>query len=194
MSARGDESGAGRDYAPLLRAAGDAARAGLDRARAMAVCCDLVWDAFGLGSQGPGADGFARVSWVGFYEKVADADEMVLVVRRDKPACSPIGLHGACGRSWSERRGLVIPDVSTLGAGYIACDPRDMAELVLPMFDGAGACWGVLDVDSFEIGAFGEHDARGMAALCETLGLSRETLRGGVATLEGPRPLGRSRV
>ncbi|MBL8759804.1 MAG: hypothetical protein JNL50_00735 [Phycisphaerae bacterium] len=177
------ESSAGRDYAPLLNAAGAAvSRGAIDRARAMALCCDLVWDAFGLESGGPSTGGFAKVSWVGFYEKAAGADEMILVVRRDKPACSPIGLHGACGRSWSEKRALVIPDVSTLGAGYIACDPKDKAELVLPMFDERG-CWGVLDVDSFEIGAFSEHDARGMAALCEKLGLSRETLRGGVVGL-----------
>ncbi len=179
----GVESGAGRDYAPLLSAAGAAvSRGAIDRARAMMLCCDLLWDAFGLESGGPSTGGLAKISWVGFYEKAADADEMILVVRRDKPACSPIGLHGACGRSWSERRALVIPDVSTLGAGYIACDPKDQAELVLPMFDERG-CWGVLDVDSFEVGAFSEHDARGMAALCERLGLSRETLRGGVAVL-----------
>ena len=178
------ESSAGRDYAPLLKAAGAAvSRGAIDRARAMALCCDLVWDAFGLESAGPSTGGFAKVSWVGFYEKAAGADEMILVVRRDKPACSPIGLHGACGRSWSQKRALVIPDVSTLGAGYIACDPKDKAELVLPMLDASGACWGVLDVDSFEVGAFAEHDARGMAALCETLGLSRDTLRGGVVSL-----------
>lgn len=174
MSARGDEragveSGAGRDYAPLLSAARAAvARRAMSRAEAMALCCDLVWDAFGLESDEAGA----KVSWVGFYEKAADADEMILVVRRDKPACSPIGLHGACGRCWSERRALVIADVSTLGAGYIACDPKDKAELVLPMMDERG-CWGVLDVDSFEIGAFGEHDARGMAELCRLLGLTQ---------------------
>lgn len=178
MSARGDEragveSGAGRDYAPLLsEARAAAARGVMSRTEAMTLCCDLVWEAFGLQSAGPGTGGLAKVSWVGFYEKAADADEMILMVRRDKPACSPIGLHGACGRCWSERRALVIADVSTLGAGYIACDPKDKAELVLPMMDERG-CWGVLDVDSFEIGAFSEHDARGMAELCRLLGLTR---------------------
>lgn len=174
MSARTPAGGVIRDYAPLI----EVAPRGLDRAAAMAACCDMLWDAFGLDTGGAGA----RFSWVGFYEKAPDADEMILVVRRDKPACSPIGLHGVCGRSWSEKRALVIPDVSTLGAGYIACDPKDKAELVLPMFDERG-CWGVLDVDSFEVIAFDEHDARGMAMLCETLGLSRDTLRGGVVTL-----------
>ncbi|MCC6228298.1 MAG: hypothetical protein IT432_03630 [Phycisphaerales bacterium] len=179
----GAKSGAGRDYAPLLHAAGATVSRGMiDRTRAMTLCCDLVWDAFGLESAGPDTGGFAKVSWVGFYEKATDADEMILVVRRDKPACSPIGLHGACGRSWTEQRVLVIPDVSTLGAGYIACDPNDKAELVLPMFDDRG-CWGVLDVDSFDVGAFAQHDARGMAALCERLGLSRQTLRGGAVVL-----------
>lgn len=167
------ESSAGRDYAPLLKAAGAAvSRGAIDRARAMALCCDLVWDAFGLESAGPSTGGLAKVSWVGFYEKAAGADEMILVVRRDKPACSPIGLHGACGRSWSQKRALVIPDVSTLGAGYIACDPKDKGEAVIPLFMPDGTCWGVFDADSYEADAFDDADIAGLTALVERLGLS----------------------
>ena len=35
------------------------------------------------------------ISWIGFYTIEPGADEMLLGPRRDKPACSPIGLHGA---------------------------------------------------------------------------------------------------
>ncbi len=150
-----------RDYQPLLAKARARGQSGtrLDR---MALCCDLLWDAF----HGQG------LSWIGFYSKVDGTDQMVLDVRRDKPACSPIGLHGCCGRGWKERRPILVDDVATLGPNYIACDPRDKAELVLPMLNADGTCWGVLDADSHETFAFTDADRTGMAALCETLGLS----------------------
>lgn len=105
------------------------------------------------------------VSWAGFYLKTDGADEMTLGPRRDKPACSPIGLHGACGRTWRTGRTLIVRDVAALGAGYIACDPRDRSELVVPLFDDRGACYAVLDLDSYEVGAFGEGDARALQRL-----------------------------
>ena len=101
------------------------------------------------------------VSWIGFYLDVpgaADGERMVLGPRRDKPACSPIGLHGACGRCLVSGKPLVVRDVADLGANYIACDPRDRSELVMPCRDGERV-WGVLDVDSHEVGCFSEADA-----------------------------------
>lgn len=89
---------------------------------------------------------------------------MVLVARRDKPACSPIGMHGACGRGLLSKRPLVVRDVTALGAGYIACDPRDKSEVVIPLIDASGRAWAVLDVDSHEPGAFGVADALGFNA------------------------------
>ena len=47
-----------------------------------------IWSEFG---------NHCPVSWVGFY--FLGEGEMTLGPRRDKPACSPIGLHGACGRA-----------------------------------------------------------------------------------------------
>lgn len=129
-----------------------------ERMRAVA---DALWEHFA-------DDGY---SWVGFYTKAA-GDEMVLGPRRDKPACSPIGLHGMCGLSWRERRAVLVEDVRRLGASYVACDPRDMAEVVVPLLEEDGSCWGVLDVDSFEIGSFTVADALGLADLVERAGLS----------------------
>lgn len=144
-----------RDYAPVLAMVRALPKDAPREARMRGVC-DAIWEH--MGGDGPGRG----ISWIGFY--AISGDEMILRERRDKPACSPIGLHGACGRSWRERRTLIVEDVRTLGADYVACDPRDMSELVVPCFDPDGSCWGVLDADSFEIGAFDEHDARGMSA------------------------------
>jgi len=134
---------------------------GVEREAAMRRCIGLLWGAFAA----------QHLSWIGFYAKVAGQDEMVLVCREPKPACSPIGLHGMCGRGWREGRPIVIRDVRTLGENYIACDPKDQSELVLPVLDSDGTCWGVLDVDSYSVNAFDEHDVRGMGAIMAALGI-----------------------
>ncbi len=132
-----------------------------DRAARMRAVVDALWQA--LRDKG--------VSWVGFYLHEA-GDELVLGPLRDKPACSPIGLHGACGQAFRSRQPLVVRDVAELGANYVACDPRDRSEVVIPLFDPDGRCWGVLDVDSFEVGAFDDRDVDGLRAVLERAGLS----------------------
>lgn len=148
-----------RDYAPLLAVASPAA--GTPQARMQRVC-DLLWGAFAC----------RGLSWIGFYAKDPERDQMTLVVCRDKPACSPIGLHGMCGRAFRLRRPVIVADVSTLGDGYIACDPRDRSEAVVPCFEPDGSCWGVLDADSHDRAAFDKDDVAGMTALLEAFGLS----------------------
>lgn len=146
-----------RDY----RAIADSVQASPDRLTAMQRVVDALWN--GLSAAG--------VSWVGFYLRHESADEMILGPRRDKPACSPIGLHGACGQCLFSGAPLVVRDVRELGAGYIACDPRDMSEVVMPMLAADGTCWGVLDLDSFDVGAFDETDVEGLALVLRNAGL-----------------------
>jgi putative methionine-R-sulfoxide reductase with GAF domain len=113
----------------------------------VAMLVDAVWAEFG---------NHQPVSWVGFYH--LGTTEMTLGPRRDKPACSPIGLHGACGQAALANRSLLVSDVRALGANYIACDPRDLAELVVPVLDRSGRVLGVLDLDSYTAGAFTTED------------------------------------
>lgn len=124
---------------------------------------DVLWDT--LSPTG--------VSWVGFYLP-NDSNELVLGPSRDKPACSPIGMHGACGQVFTSGNPLVVRDVRDLGESYVACDPRDQSEVVLPLFDADGRTYAVLDLDSFDIGAFGEDDARGLNAVLRSAGLTLE--------------------
>lgn len=141
----------------------------LDRSEAMTHVVELLWREFG--EDDPAKPTRGLVSWVGFYQIEPGKEEMTLVCREPKPACSPIGLHGMCGRGWKERKSYVVRDVAVLGAGYVACDPRDRSELVVPMIAG-GNCWGVLDVDSYDVGAFAARDAVMMGEVCRRAGLT----------------------
>lgn len=148
-----------RDYTPLL----DTLRRGGSEAETMQAVVDALWRAFK--SQG--------VSWIGFYVRSPEnPGELVLGPRRDKPACSPIGMHGACGRAFKTGRPLVVTDVARLGANYVACDPRDRSEVVVPLLNPDGSSWGVLDGDSFDTGAFTPIDAICLQRLLRHVGLS----------------------
>lgn len=147
----------GREYSPLAASV----RAGADRDETMRSVVDAVWEA--LSPTG--------VSWVGLY--LPGAGELVLGPCRDTPACSPIGLHGVCGRSFRQRRSVIVRDVRSLGEDYVACDPRDLSEVVVPMLNEDGTCRGVLDLDSFEVGTFTRDDALGLEAVLRAAGLTR---------------------
>lgn len=160
-----------RDYARVVAKA----QPMRDRSAGMVWVVAELWRAFG--EENPAKPTGGLVSWVGFYEIAPAMDEMLLVCREPKPACSPIGLHGMCGRGWKERTSFVVRDVRVLGDGYVACDPRDQSELVVPMIGADGACWGVLDVDSYEVGAFTERDATMMEDVCRRVGLTSASSR-----------------
>lgn len=134
-------------YARTIAAIAAEIRAGFPLDTRMKIVADRLWLEFG---------GHHPMSWVGFY--FLQDGEMILRYRRDKPACSPIGLHGACGQAALSGRTLVVLDVKDLGDGYIACDPRDRSEIVVPVRNAAGRVVAVLDADSHSVGAFGEAD------------------------------------
>ena len=127
----------------------------------MQAVVDLLWDH--LHTQG--------VSWVGFYLFVPERDEMVLGPRRDRPACSPIEMHGACGSAFRRNETIIVREVNELGENYIACNPKDRSEIVVPICDPAGQAIGVLDLDSFEVGSFGDSDLVGLARVLTAAGL-----------------------
>lgn len=133
-----------------------------NRHRRMHEFCDVIWRFF----KDHG------VSWVGFYKKDPVEDQMVLGPSRDKPACSPIELRGACGMSWERKRPLIVNDVHNLGEHYIACDPKDRSEIVIPLFNSDGSTYGVLDIDSFDRNAFNDHDLLELRRLLESTAIS----------------------
>lgn len=105
--------------------------------------------------------------WVGFY-RVAGG-ELVLGPFQGPVACTRIRKgRGVCGTAWQEARTLVVPDVDAF-PGHIACSSLSRSEIVVPLTDGAGAVWGVLDVDSSELNTFDEVDARCLEEVCRLL-------------------------
>jgi putative methionine-R-sulfoxide reductase with GAF domain len=153
---------ASRDYSVI---AASLTRTGEREAR-MKTVVDALWHSFG---------NHQPMSWVGFYldqPDQPDESRMVLGPCRDMPACSPIGLHGVCGQALVSRQVTIVHDVNDLGEAYIACDPRDRSEIVLPLFTDEGRCWGVLDVDSWQVGAFNEDDAEGLRKVLLAAGLT----------------------
>lgn len=158
-----------RDYAPLF----STAKPSPDRASVMRRFLDLAWRAFGDDAPTPERK---TISWIGFYERDSSSPEQMLLIDREpKPACSPIGLHGMCGRGMVENNSIIIDDVRTLGKNYIACDPRDQSELVVPLVDANGTCFGVLDIDSYAIAAFDDRDADQMHKLLVAFGLTHRS-------------------
>lgn len=156
-----------RDYDDIARRIRDSLPPGASREECMRLVADALWDSLH----------HAGVSWAGFYtadESQPDDRRLILGPRRDKPACSPIGIHGVCGAGYRTGQVQIVRDTAELGPNYVACDPRDKSEIVVPIFEkriGVRVCWGVLDLDSWDAGSFDESDAAGLIRVLGAAGL-----------------------
>ena len=99
------------------------------------------------------------INWVGFYKMMGG--KLVLGPFQGKPACIviPVG-RGVCGTAVSENKTQLVYDVHQF-PGHIACDSASNSEIVVPI-RVKGAIWGVLDIDSPQIGRFSEEDRAGL--------------------------------
>ena len=134
-------------------------RRAADRGRIMQHIVDSLWETFGEGTY----------SWCGFYLPSYDGKQLILGPSRDKPACSPIGLHGVCGKAFASATTQVVPDVKALGGAHIECDPKNLSEIVVPVFGPDGKPFAVLDVDSYEAAAFDDLDQRWLERIVRPL-------------------------
>lgn len=124
--------------------------------RMMREIVDALWDNFA----------HEPYSWVGFYTLAANGVELILGPHRDKPACSPIQLHGVCGKALKTGQTQLVADVKALGDAHIECDPNNRSEIAVPVFNHEGKVWAVLDVDSAGADAFDEMDQRWLERIC----------------------------
>ena len=102
----------------------------------------------------------APYSWIGFYTLSPDGSQLMLGPHRDKPACSPLPLHGVCGKALQTGKTQNVPDVKVLGDAHVECDPKNLSEIAVPVFDKNNKVFAVLDVDSQTKAAFDEMDQR----------------------------------
>ena len=109
------------------------------------------------------AQAFDHYFWTGFY--LVDEEsryQLVIGPYQGTLGCLRIDFgKGVCGAAAARGETLIVPDVAAF-PGHIACDSRSRSEIVVPVRDRAGALIAVLDVDSTELGAFSEIDARGL--------------------------------
>lgn len=113
------------------------------------------------------AQAFApRFFWTGFY--IVDPGrpgELVVGPYQGTLGCLRIAFgRGVCGVAAATSATQIVADVHAF-AGHIACDSRSASEIVVPVFDPAGALIAVLDVDSADPAAFDAVDAAGLEAI-----------------------------
>ena len=111
-----------------------------------------------------------EINWAGFYKM--DDGALILGPFQGKPACIriPVG-RGVCGTAVAEDAVQLVYDVHQF-PGHIACDCASNSEIVLPIHAN-GKIWGVLDIDSPNIGRFTEEDKDG---LLEIVGVLEQNL------------------
>ena len=99
------------------------------------------------------------INWAGFYKM--EKDILVLGPFQGKPACIEIPVsRGVCGTAVAEDRTQLVYDVHEF-PGHIACDSASNSEIVVPIHVN-GKIWGVLDIDSPNVGRFTEADQEGL--------------------------------
>jgi L-methionine (R)-S-oxide reductase len=119
-----------------------------DEVAGMATISSLVHHAFGH-------------LWTGFY-RVTDAQRLRVGPYQGFLGCLEIPLgQGVCGTAARDRRTIIVDDVARF-PGHIACDARARSEIVVPVFDAAGALIAVFDVDSERLDSFDEEDRQGL--------------------------------
>ena len=101
------------------------------------------------------------LNWAGFY--LMENGLLVLGPFQGKAACIEIQVgRGVCGTAVAEDRTQLVKNVHEF-PGHIACDSASNSEIVVPIHAG-GAVYGVLDIDSPQIGRFSEEDKDGLKA------------------------------
>ncbi len=95
--------------------------------------------------------------WTGFYRLVDD--ELTVCCYQGSVACLVLAKHtGVCWAAIDKKKTQIIPDVRQF-PGHIACDSRSASEIVIPIWK-ENEIVAVLDVDSKELDAFDEADAK----------------------------------
>ena len=102
--------------------------------------------------------------WTGFY-RVVGPELLKIGPYQGGHGCLVIPFsRGVCGAAARSGQVQLVPDVEAF-PDHIACSSSTRSELVLPVWNGAGALLGVLDLDSDTPAAFTQGDAAALAAI-----------------------------
>ena len=105
-----------------------------------------------------------RFDWTGFYRVVAP-ELMKIGPYQGGHGCLVIPFsRGVCGAAARTGEAQLVADVEAFD-GHIACATSTRSELVLPVWDKAGALIGVFDIDSDQPAAFEAQDAKAMSEI-----------------------------
>lgn len=100
----------------------------------------------------------ARFDWTGFY-RVTGPEMLKIGPYQGGHGCLQIPFsRGVCWAAARTGEVQLVPDVDAF-PGHIACASSTRSELVLPVWDGAGALLAVFDIDSDRPDAFTQEDA-----------------------------------
>ena len=106
-----------------------------------------------------------RFFWTGFY--TVAGDRLELGPFQGTVACYRIKHgRGVCGTSWAQGKTIVVPDVEEV-PGHIACSSLSRSEIVVPVKDANGTVQSVIDIDSRELNAFDDVDAKYLEQVAE---------------------------
>lgn len=109
---------------------------------------------------------FDKISWIGFY--IRENEKLFLGPFQGNVACTEISISkGVCGTSAAQKQTIIVEDVAKY-PGHIACDSNSRSEIVVPIISDKDL-WGVLDVDSYDLSAFGEIDQYYLEQFCKFL-------------------------
>ena len=110
--------------------------------------------------------------WSGFYfvdDFFKQEPTLFLGFFQGAPACDIINFgRGVCGTALKTKQAQIVRDVE-LFPGHIACSSASRSEIVVPLFDKEGRVFGVLDLDSAELGAYDEADQEGLEEIMRLL-------------------------
>ncbi len=107
-----------------------------------------------------------RFDWTGFYRVVAP-DLLKIGPYQGGHGCLVIPFDkGVCGAAARAGEAQIVADVEAF-PGHIACSSSTRSEIVLPVWEKAGALIGVLDIDSDRPDAFDQADAEALAVILE---------------------------
>ena len=95
-------------------------------------------------------------------------DELILGPFQGKPACVriPFG-RGVCGTAAATGETQLVKNVHEF-PGHIPCDCASNSEIVVPIHKD-GKIFGVLDIDSPDLGRFTEEDKEGLENLVKII-------------------------